>query len=123
MTIHFTATQLGFSDEDALVFGARGVDGDGGEHYLLLQRDQFNSDEDWGVHLEFDDQSNGDYDLIRSCHLAKSHLSVDLNAKGAKSRAITGIEVTFDLDDNSFHTFATHLREIFRGTQGMLQID
>src|SRR5690349_2839616 len=122
MRIHFRATQLGFSDEDALVFGARGLDVAGDEHYLLLQRDALDSKEDWGVHFEYDDQSNGDYDLIRSCRFTPSLLSVDLIAEAAESSRITGVEVTFDLDDKSFQAFANRLREIFCGTQGVLWV-
>lgn len=122
MRIQFIAKQIGFSDEDALVFGIYGLDEAGAEHYLLLQRDRFDSEQDWGVHLEYDDQSNGDYNLADLCFFTSSFLSIDLNVEAAKLRKITGVEARFSLDDNRFQSHAAHLRAIFRGTQGKLRI-
>ncbi len=52
----FSADEGGFSaDEYALVCGVAGCG-----HYLTFQRDAEGPAEDWGIHLEYGDQSNGD---------------------------------------------------------------
>jgi hypothetical protein len=50
----------------------------GGWHYLTFQRDAEGSREDWGIHLEYDDQSNGDYEAVATCRLGPN--SVRLSA-------------------------------------------
>ncbi len=74
MRVTFTADDAGFDkDGYALVCG---VAGEG--HYLTFQREAEDSDEDWGIHLEFDDPSNGNYVCVAACRLSSESLSVDL---------------------------------------------
>jgi hypothetical protein len=64
----FAASEAGFeADEYALVCGVYGE-----SQYLTFQRDAEDSDDDWGVQLQYGDQSNGSYDCVRDCHLARN---------------------------------------------------
>ena len=63
MRIAFRAIEGVFEAEEyALICGLADVDADGAEHYLNLQRasEREPAEDDWGVHLEYDDQINGE---------------------------------------------------------------
>jgi len=93
MRVGFTADEGGFdADEYALVVG---VAGEG--HYLTLQRDAEESGEDWGIHLEYDDQSNGDYGCVAACRLGPELLSVDLARQLGRLSGVAGFDVALQL--------------------------
>ena len=104
MRVEFTAVEGGFdADEYALVVG---VAGEG--HYLALQRDAEESGEDWGVHLEYNDQSNGEYECVGACRIGSEILSVDLIRPLDQLAGVTGFDVTLRLG-------AAHLQAVRQG--------
>src|SRR5262249_50709682 len=98
MRISFKATEAGFdANEDAEICGVS----DSG-HYLTFQRDAEGSVEDWGVHLEYDDQSNGGYNCVSSCRLSRSELRVSLSRQLGGLEGVEGFDVVLGLDDQSY---------------------
>jgi Immunity protein 10 len=116
MRVAFKADEGGFeADKYALVCG---VAGDG--KYLTFQRDAEDSDEDWGVHLEFLDQSNGDYRCIASCRLTPEWLSVDLNQQLGRLAGVTGFDVALHLSKKNWAAVRDGLRRVFRGQSNLI---
>jgi hypothetical protein len=116
MRVAFTADEGGFdADEYALVCG---VAGEG--HYLTLQRDAEGSGEDWGVHIEHDDQSNGNYGCVAACRLGPESLSVDLSRQLGRLAGVTGFDVALRLGPDQFSAMRAGLRRVFRGIPGVL---
>src|SRR5579883_2038527 len=98
MRLKFVATQAGFeADEYALVWGVAGE-----QEYLTFQRDSEGAREDWGVYLEYADQSNGEYGCVAGCRLSRNSLSVDLAHQLGRLSGVTGFDVTLDIDDDVF---------------------
>jgi hypothetical protein len=117
MRITFRATEGVFeADEYALICGLAGVDADGGEHYLNLQRSSEGgpAEEDWGVHLEFDDQINGEYGRVREWRLSRDQLAVDLSQQLGTMAGVGGFDVALAIDDRAFEQIRAGLLRIFR---------
>ncbi len=89
MRISFAADEGGFDADEYTL--ACGVAGSG--HYLSLQQDAEEADKDWGIHLEFDDQSNGDYDCVGACRFGPESLSLDLIRPLGGLAGVTGFDV------------------------------
>ena len=111
MRVAFTADEGGFdADEYALVCGVAG-----GGHYLTLQRDAEGAgDEDWGVHVEYDDQSNGGYDCVAACRVGPTALSVDLSGQLGRLAGVTGFDVALRLGPDQLAAVRAGLRRVFR---------
>jgi hypothetical protein len=79
ITLH---AKVGRFEDDGftLICGLSGTDPGGAGHYLNFQRGSEGGDpkEDRGVHIEFDDQSNGRYNHVKECRLSQDRLAVDL---------------------------------------------
>jgi len=122
MRITFEATQAGFdADKHALVCGMSGADESGKTRYLVLQRDAEESSEDWGVHLEYDDQSNGDYGCVSACRLSRVSLHVDLSRQLGRLAGVTGFDISLRLDNESYESLQHGLPRVFRGMAGALE--
>jgi hypothetical protein len=118
MRLGFCATTAHFEgDEYALVCGVADA-----ESYLALQRDSEDSDEDWGIHLEYGDQSNGDYERVARCRLTRQRLEVDLSAQLGALADVEGFDVDLAVTDAAFQTLRDGLRQVFRGKLNQLQI-
>lgn len=117
MRVAFTADEGGFdADEYALVCGVAG-----GGHYLTFQRDAEESgEEDWGIHLEYDDQSNGDYGCVAACRVGASSLAVDLARQLGGLVGVTGFDVVLRLSPEQEAAVRAGLRRVFRGRLDML---
>jgi hypothetical protein len=121
MRLAFDATEFGFeSDKHALVCGLSGCDAAGQAHYLTLSRDAEGNFEDWGVHLEYDDQSNGAYECISRCELQREALRVDLTGTLREKKQISGFDVALRIDDALFDRLRVALRQIVRGESALL---
>ena len=126
MRIILHATMGSFeADEFALVLGLTGIDPNGAEHYLIVQRalDGGKPEEDWGVHIEFDDQINGQYDRVQKFRLSRERLSVDLTEQLGTLAGVEGFDVELDLDDSTFALIRTGMPRNFRGTIDVLAIE
>ena len=116
MRVAFTAEEGRFdADEYALVVG---VAGEG--QYLTLQRDAEESGEDWGIHLEYDDQSNGDYGCVAACRLGPGLLSLDLARQLGRLAGVTGFDVALRLAPDAMLAVRAGLRRVFRGHLDLL---
>src|SRR5437868_15128672 len=118
MRIAFRADEGGFeADDDVLICGLTGADSAGTEHYLNFQRAPKADDagEDWGVHLEFDDQGNSGYGCVRECRLGRDRLSVDLSKQLGSLVGIQGFDVVLEIDDAAYEQIRTGMPGIFRG--------
>lgn len=116
MRISFTADEGKLdANEDTLTCG---VSGDG--KWLVFQRDAEDSDEDWGIHLEYTDQSNGDYECVAACRLGPDLLSVDLSRQLGQLKSITGFDVALRISPEEYANVRSGLRRVFRGHLDML---
>ena len=113
MRIAFTAEEVGIdNDEYSLACGVRG-----GDHSLILQRDAEDSDADWGIHLEYNDQLHSGYGHIRACRLGRTSLAIDLTQPLPGLDGVVGFDVT--LRPANF-VVEDALRRIFRGHDALL---
>ena len=116
MRITFTADESCFeADEDTLTCGVAG-----GGRYLTLQRDAEGADEDWGIHLEFDDHSNGDYECVGACRIGHESLSIDLSQPLGTLAGVTGFDVALRLTPEQMGAIRHGLRQVFRGQLNLL---
>lgn len=127
--LEFRALDGGFEDEDdsvyCLIFGVKGKDADGVEHYLNFQRGFEDEDpaEDAGVHCEFDDQINGAYNCVSRCRLTRTALEVELSRPIDWQKKFTSVSVDVSaLDDATWAAMRGALPRIFRGTDGVLEV-
>jgi hypothetical protein len=121
--MEFQATEGGFVDDEfSLVCGLSGNDFAGDEHYLNLSRvaETEDAEEDWGVHVEFDDQGNGAYNCVGGCRLNRSRLSVELSAQLGDLVGITRFEVSLAIDDATYQELLAGLPRVFRELDGIL---
>ncbi len=129
MRLEFRAEEGGFEGDGrevvCLICGFYGRDSNGIEHYLHLTRgfEGENLSEDWGVHCEFDDQINGDYNCIQRCRLSRMALEVDLLQPIDRQKKYNGIPVDITgLDESKIIAMRDGLPRIFRGTAVALDI-
>ncbi|HEY7428406.1 MAG TPA: Imm10 family immunity protein [Gemmataceae bacterium] len=129
MDLEFRAREGGFEGGgdsiDCLICGVSGQDSAGVEHYLNFQRGFENGDlaDDWGVHCEFDDQINGDYNCVRRCRLTRTVLEVELSHPIDWQKKYTGVSVDIsELDETTFDAMRDGLPRIFRGSTGILEL-
>jgi hypothetical protein len=116
MRVAFTADEGGFDgDEYTLVCGLAG-----GGHYLTFQRDSEESDEDWGIHLEYDDQSNGDYGCVAACRFGPESLSIDLAQELGGLTGVSGFDLALRLSPEKWQAVQSGLRRVFRGCLDLL---
>jgi hypothetical protein len=116
MRVAFTADEGGFeADEYALVCQVSG-----GDQWLTFQRDAEDSDEDWGVHLEYADQANGDYRCVAACRLKPESLSVDLSRQLGELVEVSGFDVALRLSPEEWVAVRDGLRQVFRGQSNLI---
>jgi hypothetical protein len=133
MRIAFRASQASFEDDgELLVAGvATGGDPDDDEesHYLNLQRDAEGHRgrlQDWekdGLYIEFDDQGQGDYGVVRECRLGRSMLSVDLSEPIGGIDEVEGFDVELAIDDECYERLRASLPRIVEGTSAELSLE
>jgi hypothetical protein len=122
MRLEFRAVEGGFEDKGdsiyCLICGVSGPDAAGTDHYLIFQRGFEDQDpaEDWGVHCEFDDQANGDYNCVRQCRLTRATLEVELGRAIDRQQKYTSVCVDVSgLGHVKLAAIRNGLPRIFRG--------
>jgi hypothetical protein len=123
MAIKFHAEMVDCSQEDWLWCAVWGAEESIAEdHYLMLQRaelaqkDRDMGFEDEGVYIECCGQGWSWNEHIVSFELLRDRVRVVLDAKAQAEMHNDGlIEVTFDLDDESFSAWSNGLAHIFLG--------
>ena len=117
MRLAFDATEISFvSNKHVLVCGLSGCDEVGQTHYLMFSRDAESNFEDWGVHLELDDQSNGEYECISRCELKREALRVDLSRTLGGQKRFSGFDLALRIDDAYFDRVGVALRRKYFAT-------
>jgi hypothetical protein len=116
----FTATQAG-TDEDYFSLVA-GVACDNPYQYAAFQREVESANEDWGIHFEFNDQINGDYECIKDCTVSRKRLQVELTRPIDREKRISSVDIELDISDEEYLAFVALLRRIFRQNESMLNI-
>lgn len=97
------------------------------EHYLMIQRAyEFDAqDIQFGMatyHLERDDQAWAGYGGVASFELHRDRAIIRLNAEGALQLDILGLDISFQIDDESFVRLREQLQRIFSGDAGLLLV-
>jgi hypothetical protein len=119
MRISFTADTATFDEIDEAFVAGLAV-GEGTETYLLFQRSVADGPDDWGVHLEHNDQVNSGYDLISACRVTRDRVEVDLSAPLGSLEGVEGFDVSLQVDDSTFQRFSDGLTKVFRGEASAL---
>ncbi len=88
--------------------------GEGDAEYLILQRRSIDDEDDWGIHLETNDQILSDYNLIKSCSLSRDKFEIHLNETS------NVISIQLLATDEVFENFSNGLKKIFRNTEDLL---
>jgi hypothetical protein len=128
MRIEFRAIDAGFdADEYSIICGVNGQDALGVEHALSFDRLSEEAaaqdpEDDWGVHTEFDDQSNGEYGCVRQCRLSRTALAVDLQSQLGRLANVEGFDVELAISSELFEMIRIGLTRIFRDMPGVLVV-
>ena len=128
MRVSFRATDAGFDADDySIICGVEGRDAEGLEHALSFDRlsEAAAADDpadDWGVHTQFDDQSNGAYRRVGRCRLSRTLLSVDLSGQLGGLSGVEGFDVELAIGDELYDQVKTGLVRIFRGMPEVLVV-
>jgi hypothetical protein len=128
MRVRFRATDAGFDDDEfSIVCGVDGPDAAGVNHELSFDRLSESAaiehpTEDWGVHTQFDDQSNGDYGCVGQCRLSRGMLSVDLVKQLGGLTDVDGFDAELAISDDLYEQVRAGLVRVFRSMPGMLTI-
>jgi len=121
MRIEFTADTATF-DEIGEAFVSGLAIGEGVETYLMFLSSGGEGDDDCGVYLEYNDKVNAGYDLISACRLCRGRVEVDLSGTLGDLEDVDGFDVTLQVDDPTFQSFADGLVKVFRGDASSLLI-
>lgn len=119
MRVSFTADNLFFEDDGDVLYCA--ITGDD-ENILVFQR-SMEAEDDSGIHLEYNDQSNGDYGCIKSCNLKRDSLSVELSKQLGELEDVEGFDVSLEIDEGTYKELESGLRRIFSGEETTLKIN
>jgi hypothetical protein len=124
MRVRFRSTDAGFdADEYSIICGVGGRDATGVEHALSFDRlseeaAEINPTDDWGVHTEFDDQSNGGYGCVGQCRLSRTSLEVDLSKQLGRLAGVDGFDVELSIGNDLYEQVRIGLPRIFRNMPG-----
>jgi hypothetical protein len=130
MRLEFSAEEAEFADENdptyfCLLCGFYGKDSEGVDHYLTFQRafEEEPASDDWGVHCEFDDQINGNYNCIGCCRLTRTALEVEFTKPIDWEKKYGEIVVNISgLSEQTFAAIRAGLPRIFRGATELLTL-
>ncbi len=124
MIVQFEASSLKSESEDdndppfVYVF-ALGLTGD----YLSLARAKpIGGPEDWGIHIEVNDQIYSGYDQIARCELTSTAMAIVLTKPLGRRAEIEGVNVRFTPKNPPNPHFIEHLRLIFTGKEQLLDV-
>ena len=119
MRIRFAANQACCLEERAFVLA--GVAGEG--HYLNFQRSlPIGSDEDWGIHVEFDDQINSGYEKTARCSLSPTSLQVEFSEPIGGKQEYAEAEIALRLAHSEWQLLVHGLGMVFVENERLLVI-
>lgn len=86
-------------------------------HYLLLQKDEFESEQDRkldlaGEYLELNDQLSGAYGAVETVHLHRSKIELFVATDARDKLGAKQIDVAFNLTDADFQSLRSALMQI-----------
>ncbi len=119
MRIEFTADTATFDEiEETQVCGL--AMGDGADTTLMFLRAPDDGLDDCGVYLEYNDEKNAGYDAISACRLRRDRVEVDLAGPLGGLEGVEGFDVSLQVDDPTFQSFADGLAKVFKGEASAL---
>jgi hypothetical protein len=122
MIAKFTATETSTYEEDG--FLVSGVACRESDHCLMFSKSlPIGDEENWGVEVEFNDQSNCGYDKIKRCSLGRGTLRVDLSEPIDQAMKYIGFEIELRVSDSEWSTLATSLRRVFGQPEDILILE
>jgi hypothetical protein len=114
MRISFTADIATYDEFEGVLVAGLAVD-DGSRSYLNFQRSSPDNSDDWGVYLEYNDQSNSGYNVISACRLSRFKVEVNLCKPLSNLQNVTGFDVELEIKDATYECFVQGIMKIFRG--------
>jgi hypothetical protein len=118
----FKATVVSIHEDDEFI--VVGLGQSSSDSYLMFQRSlPIGSDDDFGVYLEFDEESNSAYDAVTLCGLGRTRLVAELGDSIGPGGAIGGFAVELAVSDEQHSRLVEALSRIFSDAEGVLQID
>jgi len=127
MELRFNATEIGCVEEnDVLVCGASNSKSEDPDHYVTFQQwaDPDYEDDDKRIHFQIDDQINGNYDLLASCSVSRSEISILLLRDVPWHPGLERIVISCDAcPQEQFNSLVAGLRRVFRDRPEDLHID
>ncbi len=118
MRVSFICDGLFFEDDgDVLYCAMTGSD----ENVLVFQRSA-EAEDGSGIHLEYNDQSNGDYGCIESCNLNRDSLNVDLSEQLGVLDDVEGFDVSLEIDEETYEELKNGLKQIFQCDEKFFKI-
>jgi hypothetical protein len=122
MLAEFIATETGTERNEHFI--TTGVACSDPPHFLMFSRFlPIGGNEDWGIEIEFDDQINSGYGMIKSCSLSSGCLRVDLSNSIGRERQYDGFDIALQLSVPDWTSFVTGLRMVFTGQEHLLSVD
>jgi hypothetical protein len=119
----FTAFIVGVpEDQDSLVAGLSADKNC--SSYLNFQRDpDFVGDDDRGVYVEFNDQTNSGYNCICRCPVAADSLTVEFTEPIDRQKRVMSAIVHYGMATDDLFPFIAMLRRTFTGCESLLEVD
>lgn len=116
MILHFEtdAVEIENTDVGVLVVGFYTE-----ENYLMIQQSLDEYDEQdvrLGMntyHIERDDQSYGGYGGVEKINLSRNAIEVELNQTGKDNLECDGVQIDFQIDEETYRSLIEQLRFIF----------
>jgi hypothetical protein len=119
MQFRFVATEAGSEEECDFLLAQAACQG----HYLTFQRSlPVGGDEDWGIYVEFDDQSNAGYEKIARCFLSRRCLRVEFTEPIDWQKRYSEAVVELQLTEDEFQSLVGGLRRIFSQKEELLSV-
>jgi hypothetical protein len=118
-TFKFVAMEGGSETDEEFVIAGMACDG----HFLNFQRSlPIGSEDDWGVHIEFDDQINSGYEKVKSCNLSRERLRVEFTEPIDRQKRYLVAEIELQISDPEYDSFTDELRTVFAQHEHLLTI-
>jgi hypothetical protein len=117
MTCSFPASVVSFEPIEGVWSVGFSETSSGKGHYLLLQKDEFGSEQDRkldqaGEYLELNDQLYGAYGAVETVHLHRSKIELLVATDAREKLGAKQIDVAFNLTDADFQSLRSALMQI-----------
>jgi hypothetical protein len=116
---NFVAREAGSEANEEFVIVGVACEG----HYLNFQRSlPIGSEDDWGVHIEFDDQINSGYKKVKSCLLSRRQLRVEFTEAIDWKKQYPVAEIELQISDSEYVSLTDGLKAVFAQHEELLSV-